>query len=189
MQDFITETGEHLEETERNLLLLGQRPGDVELMNEIFRSIHTIKGSSEYLGLERIAELSHKLESLLDLLRRGEREADKEIVELLIGANDRLGQLVSDLDQHQAEQTQIDDLVGQLATFAGEVVIEAAQGQELSPSALDGVVQEAVYEDENDEELFGIFFGSTQRRASGAARGDNKVRGRRGGRTGIGTMH
>jgi two-component system chemotaxis sensor kinase CheA len=157
LSDFITETGEHLEETERNLLLLGQQPGDVELMNEIFRSIHTIKGSSEYLGLERIAELSHKLESLLDLLRRGEREADKEIVELLIGANDRLGQLVSDLDEHQAEQTQIDDLVGQLATLAGEVVTEAAQGQELSPSALDGVVQEAVYGDENDEELFGIF--------------------------------
>ena len=71
LQDFITETGEHLEDTERNLLRLEQQPEDAGVLNEIFRSIHTIKGSSEYLGLERIAELTHKLENLLDLLRRG----------------------------------------------------------------------------------------------------------------------
>ncbi|RJQ70744.1 MAG: hypothetical protein C4519_20725, partial [Desulfobacteraceae bacterium] len=59
LQDFIVETGEHLSETERNLLRLEQQPGDAGVLNEIFRSIHTIKGSSEYLGLERIAELSH----------------------------------------------------------------------------------------------------------------------------------
>ena len=76
LQDFITETREHLEEVERNVLLLEQQPDDASVLNEIFRSIHTIKGSSEYLGMERIAELSHKLESLLDLLRRGERSVD-----------------------------------------------------------------------------------------------------------------
>ena len=70
LQDFITETGEHLEETERNLLQLEQQQDDADTLNKIFRSIHTIKGSSEYLGLERVAELSHKLESLLELLRR-----------------------------------------------------------------------------------------------------------------------
>ena len=50
LQDFITETGEHLGDTERNLLRLEQQPDDAELLNEIFRSIHTIKGSAEYLG-------------------------------------------------------------------------------------------------------------------------------------------
>ena len=45
------------------------------------------------------------------MLRRGEREADKQIIEVLIGANDRIGQLVSDLEQHQKEKTDIDDLV------------------------------------------------------------------------------
>ncbi|MGD8846845.1 MAG: Hpt domain-containing protein, partial [Desulfobacteraceae bacterium] len=72
LQDFITETGEHLEETERNLLRMKQQPDDVDTLNTIFRSVHTIKGSSEYMGLEGIATLSHQLESLLEELRRKE---------------------------------------------------------------------------------------------------------------------
>ena len=152
---FITETGEHLDDTESNLLRLEQQPDDAELLNEIFRSIHTIKGSAEYLGMERIAELSHKLESLLDLLRRGEREADKQIIEVLIGANDRIGQLVSDLEQHQEEKTDIDELVGRIERFTGEV--EQGAVEETEAAAQTAAVEGDVYEDEYDEELFSIF--------------------------------
>jgi two-component system chemotaxis sensor kinase CheA len=90
LSDFIAETREHLEEVERNVLVLEQQPDDAAVLNEIFRSIHTIKGSSEYLGMERIAELSHKLESLLDLLRRGERSVDAGLIDLLIEGDDGL---------------------------------------------------------------------------------------------------
>ena len=154
MQDFIIETGEHLEDTERNLLRLEQKPGDADVLNDIFRSIHTIKGSSEYLGLERVAELSHKLESLLDQLRRGERETDSSVIDLLIGTNDRIGQLVDDLSRHEAERTEIDDLVVRLDAMTGEVTPISAEALEVEAGA--GGESEA-FEDEYDDELFGIF--------------------------------
>ncbi len=154
LQDFIAETGEHLEDTERNLLRLEQSPEDARVLNEIFRSIHTIKGSSEYLGLERIAELSHKLESLLDLLRRGERKLDPSVEDLFIATHDRIAQLVDDLSKHQAEQTAIDDLVRRIEGYTGEAAPVSAE--ELSATAPPQTDTNAI-EDEYDQELFGIF--------------------------------
>jgi two-component system, chemotaxis family, sensor kinase CheA len=154
LQDFIVETGEHLEDTERNLLRLEQQPEDTAVLNEIFRSIHTIKGSSEYLGLERIAELSHKLESLLDLLRRGERKLERAVVDLLIGTHDRIAQLVDDLSQHQAERAPIDDLVQRLERFGGQKAPVSVEEAVTDTSSQDGT---NAIEDEYDQELFGIF--------------------------------
>ncbi len=149
LQDFITETGEHLEETERNLLQLEQHPDDAETLNKIFRSIHTIKGSSEYLGLARVADLSHKLESLLELLRRGERGVDRPVMDLLMACNDRIGALVDELDQHQEERSSIDDLVSDLKEASEQTSPDAADAADASDDGYD--------EDEYDEELFGIF--------------------------------
>ena len=59
LQDFITEANEHLEEMESCLLQLEKAPDDKEIMNDIFRAIHTIKGASQFVGLARISELSH----------------------------------------------------------------------------------------------------------------------------------
>ena len=86
LQDFIAETVEHLEEMEGNLLRLETDPGNRETLNDIFRSVHTIKGASEYLGMERIAELSHKLENLLDLMRHNAQSASREVLDLLMAA-------------------------------------------------------------------------------------------------------
>ncbi len=155
LRDFIAETGEHLEETERNLLRLEQEPGNADLLNEIFRSVHTIKGSSEYLGMERIAELSHRLESLLDLLRRGERHTDSAVVDLLIAANDRIKTLVGDLTQGQQESAAIEDLVLQINSFINEQNLpdtEEDPSKKISkPETISGM------EEEYDQELFSIF--------------------------------
>ena len=168
LQDFITETGEHLEETERNLLQLEQQPDDAETLNKIFRSIHTIKGSSEYLGLVRVAELSHKLESLLELVRRGERGVDKALIDLLMGCNDRIGTLVDELDQHQEERSSIDDLVSDL---------NAASEKNGSGAAdLDGEAEEGYDEDEYDEELFGIFTEQLKDGLAGLSRDTDQLR-------------
>ncbi|MBC2734340.1 MAG: chemotaxis protein CheA, partial [Desulfobacteraceae bacterium] len=111
LQDFVAETVEHLEEMEGNLLQLETDPGNRDTLNDIFRSIHTIKGASEYLGMERIAELSHKLENLLDLMRHNAQTASGEVIDLLMAARDRIGILTADLHQTQAEQADIDDLL------------------------------------------------------------------------------
>ena len=144
LEDFADETREHLEELEGCLLQLEADPTNSELLNTIFRSMHTIKGASEYLGFERIARLSHRLENLLDSFREGNLLADKMAVDLLIDARDRISELVSQVESSGQENLEIDDLLDR---------VEAITSGESAP------VQEAttVYSGEADTELFEIF--------------------------------
>lgn len=119
LQDFIAETTEHLEEMEKGLLQLESHPGDTDVLNDIFRCAHTIKGAAEYVGLERTAELSHKLENLLELLRKGEAQPTEDMIDTLIGARDRIASLLTDLERSQKEETEIDDLIGRIEELAG----------------------------------------------------------------------
>ncbi len=142
LQDFIAETGEHLEEMETKLLELEENPGEREILDDIFRSAHTIKGSAEYLGMERIGELSHKLENLLEMLRKGERSPDKEIIDTLIAARDRIVLLISDLERSEAEETEIKDLIERIDELSSK---QDEPEVDLSPD------EKAEYTDDEDQ--------------------------------------
>lgn len=72
VQDFITESGEHVETAESALLELENHPEDAELINKIFRAFHTIKGMAGFLNLTEIQALAHSSENLLDLARKSQ---------------------------------------------------------------------------------------------------------------------
>jgi two-component system chemotaxis sensor kinase CheA len=93
LTSFLAEAREHLESIEARILSLESDP-DPKIVNEIFRSLHTIKGVSGFLNLQQIKKLSHELESLLDELRSHAREVDRSLVDLLLLGCDTLGQLV-----------------------------------------------------------------------------------------------
>ncbi|WLE97707.1 MAG: chemotaxis protein CheW [Candidatus Electrothrix communis] len=171
LPDFIVEAAEHLEEMESSLLRLEQNYEDKEVLDEIFRSIHTIKGAAQFVGIERVSELSHKLENLLDLIRRHEITLNTAITDLLIAGKDRMALLVDELERNQAEETEVSDLVEQVRRVvegedeAGENAVTASD----AASAEDELVQEELNEeqsgllaeenmsDEYDEELYNIF--------------------------------
>jgi chemotaxis protein histidine kinase CheA len=161
LQDFIVETVEHLEEMEGNLLRLEANPASRETLDDIFRSVHTIKGASEYLGLEGLAELSHKLENLLDSLRREGLTVSRDVIDLLMAVRDRMRLLIDDLEATQTEQTVFADLVERLQSLlsqtrpAGEG--EAPPAAATVPEALAVGADDSEYEEEFDEELFAIF--------------------------------
>jgi two-component system chemotaxis sensor kinase CheA len=120
LQDFITEANEHLDEMESCLLQLEKAPDDKEVMNDIFRAIHTIKGASQFVGLARISELSHKMENLLDLLRQGEKELNQDITDTLIDTKDRLAKLTKELELNQEEDSEIEDLLERIVALSEE---------------------------------------------------------------------
>ena len=94
---FREESLEHIEVVETKLLDLesgGVNPNDI---NEIFRSIHTIKGGSGFLGFEAIKELSHGMESLLDMIRNGKRELTSDAADVLLRGSDLLKAMLNDL--------------------------------------------------------------------------------------------
>jgi two-component system, chemotaxis family, sensor kinase CheA len=96
LRDFLVESHDNLEVLETSLVKLEQTPGDEDLLNAIFRTIHTVKGSSGFLGFGNLEAVSHAAENLLSDLRTGRITFDAEINTALFSAIDYLRkQLVS----------------------------------------------------------------------------------------------
>ena len=156
LPDYLVEATEHLEEMESLLLKLADEPENVEVLDEIFRPIHSIKGAAQFIGLDRSSRLAHRLEDLLDLLRKGERPSSPAIVDLLISARDLIVKLADELENSQAELSSVDDMVDQItAEIEADVLADSV---DLPKDVADQRnVASATYNEENDQELFGIF--------------------------------
>jgi len=121
--EFINESNEHLESLEPKLLQLEKEPNNLDLLNDIFRSFHTIKGASSFLGLTQIINLSHKLENVLDSLRRGKLKATSEIIDLLFKGTDILKALFEDLSSGDKERMKrvTSDSLREVEEFISEI--------------------------------------------------------------------
>ncbi|MGR3292831.1 MAG: chemotaxis protein CheW [Candidatus Scalindua sp.] len=95
--EFLSEVLDHLEESESNILSIEDEACDYEVINAIFRSIHSIKGSAGFLGLTDMQRLSHELEALLDKARKGEITITQEIIDISLSAIDTLRKLRDNL--------------------------------------------------------------------------------------------
>ncbi|OXS28777.1 MAG: chemotaxis protein CheA [Desulfovibrio sp. MES5] len=101
--DFIAEAKEHLETIEPNLLELEKAPGNLALLNDIFRPMHSLKGASGFLGLNRINQLAHKAENILDELRKGSMVVTSEIMDVILASTDALRQMIDNLEVNNSE--------------------------------------------------------------------------------------
>lgn len=101
--DFVIEAREHLETIEPALLLLEKTPDNLKLLDEIFRPMHSLKGASGFLGLNRMNRLAHKGESVLDELRKGRMRVSAEIMDLILRSTDTLKEMVESLESDGTE--------------------------------------------------------------------------------------
>ncbi len=108
-KEFLAEGMDGLDRMERCLTELEQRPGDRELLDEIFRAVHTIKGSTGFLGLKRLELLAHAGESLLDSLREGRIKATADVVSGLLQLLDVLRQILKLIELTGGEGTRASD--------------------------------------------------------------------------------
>lgn len=130
IDEFIIDAREHLSVVEDSLLSLEKRPAAEQawaMIDRCFRSIHTIKGDAGFLGLARIHELAHAMESLLS---GTEFPVAHRLIELLFCARDRLAALVD--DAYQSSQIEIQDLIDQLAAAASRKGAEVEFELDLS---------------------------------------------------------
>ncbi len=119
--DFVLESLENLESIELNLINLEQAPDDTDIINDIFRPFHTIKGVSGFLDLKKINRLSHSTENLLDSAREGNFVIDNEITDLILASVDKLKQLLQCVEDGIAsgtspmgEEVNIDGLINRI---------------------------------------------------------------------------
>ncbi len=103
LTDFFVEAKEHLETIEPNLLELEKSPDNLGLLNEIFRPMHSLKGASGFLGLNKINGLAHKAENILDELRQGSMKVTSGIMDLILSATDALRTMVDNLETSGVE--------------------------------------------------------------------------------------
>ena len=94
---FLAEALDHLGTIEAALLALDERPGDVTLLNDIFRPFHTIKGNAGALGVTSVQEVAHRVENLLDLARSGRRTMGPADVDVVLRAVDVLSSMIRDI--------------------------------------------------------------------------------------------
>jgi two-component system chemotaxis sensor kinase CheA len=97
--DFITESYEHIESAEAGLLALEAQPGDTEVLNQVFRGFHTIKGMAGFLNLSDIGSLAHSAENLLDLARKGELCLTGNNLDLILSGIDMLKSMLAQLTE------------------------------------------------------------------------------------------
>ncbi len=114
LQDFVVESEEALQRMDQDMVALESTPNDADLLNRIFRAIHTIKGTSSFLGLDPIVKLSHRAEDVLNALRRGDARLTRRMMDALLGARDQLGRMLADLRNQQVRTYPIDDLLNEL---------------------------------------------------------------------------
>lgn len=115
---FIEEAFEHLESIEVNVLELEQSPDDLDIINNIFRPFHTIKGVSGFLNLKTINKLAHATENLLDDVRNGKRPMDSDVIDIVLKVGDALSSMVAnikDVLENGPENYQDTDISGFVA--------------------------------------------------------------------------
>ncbi len=91
---FLQECGENLDTLENGLLRMGEGESDADLLNEVFRAAHSIKGGAATLGFTALAELTHHMETLLDEMRAGKRGVHEDDVEILLSSLDVLREIL-----------------------------------------------------------------------------------------------
>lgn len=128
---FIEESKEHLQACNEQLLELEKNPDDLGIVNEIFRAAHTLKGMSATMGYEDIADLTHKMENVLDAIRNSKIHVTTEILDVVFKAADDLEEMVLDIEAGGSGKKDVQELVTLLNKIeAGEQVDSVIQQTE-----------------------------------------------------------
>jgi two-component system chemotaxis sensor kinase CheA len=102
LSSFILEAHDHLDDIEERILDL-EKDFDEQTVHDIFRSMHTIKGVSSFIGLHKIKRLSHHLETILNSLRSGEIEMEDQVIDVLLSGADTLQKMIHDIEVQAAK--------------------------------------------------------------------------------------
>ncbi len=114
LNEFLTESEELLQQADQDLVTLESAPEDEELLNRVFRTFHTIKGTSGFMGFTQVVELTHQAEDVLNLLRKKERKVTRQTMDVLLVVLDQLRAMMEDIRQHTPRQYDLSALLGQL---------------------------------------------------------------------------
>ena len=156
--DFIDESTEGLDVVDARLIDLESEPDNIDIINEVFRPVHSLKGNAAYFGLMRVKELAHSIENVLDAIRYKRIRMTKRVIDVLLPGIDRLKQMLMSIRNDDAECGNPDEIAALVKTIQGvlsengddaekSAVVEMLKGKigqiaGLAPEAVPGHVAE-----------------------------------------------
>jgi two-component system chemotaxis sensor kinase CheA len=130
LQDFLTEATDLLSDVDNKLVELEKSPDDRDLLNQIFRGFHTIKGGAGFLNAHPLVELCHRTENLFDKLRNGELTLTPEIMDVIMAATGSVRDMFGFLAQARMPEPADKDLLLELdAVLAGDKAMQVWKNQ------------------------------------------------------------
>jgi two-component system chemotaxis sensor kinase CheA len=142
LREFLTETNESLDVVDVELVRFEQDPNNAKILDNIFRLVHTIKGTCGFLGLPRLEALAHAAETLMGKFRDG-MPVTGDAVTLILSTIDRIKAILDELERHQQEPDGEDrDLIGELE----RMVVESSAAPALAPAAPKQATGSLVYQ-------------------------------------------
>ena len=120
---FITESQEHLDALNKFLLKLEGDPTNLDVITEIFRSAHTLKGMSATMGYDQLTELAHEMENLLEHLRTGDTPVNANVVDTLFACFDTLGAIINAIAEDKPGQIDYSALVSEIRSISEGIVV------------------------------------------------------------------
>ena len=97
LEMFFEETDEHLLKLNELVLEFEKDAADTQILNDIFRSAHTLKGMAGTMGFEKMTEITHKLENVFSILKEGKMLADQEVISVVFNSLDALAEVVENI--------------------------------------------------------------------------------------------
>ncbi len=169
-ESFVVETREILEKLDLELVELEKRTDDTNLLNQIFRSFHTVKGTAGFLGLVKMQAVTHRLEDILNKLRKGEVKLNSEIMDGILQGFDTMKVLMDTIENNKNEDVETEGIIQTLegllkamesgdfsavGSQAAPEVAQVEQAQEQAPvvEKVETVVEETTKEEEQAEEV------------------------------------
>ncbi|MFK0089434.1 chemotaxis protein CheA [Pseudomonas sp. NPDC090755] len=153
LQDFLVEAGEILEQLSEQLVELESRPDDADLLNAIFRGFHTVKGGAGFLQLNELVECCHIAENVFDILRKGERRVDAELMDVVLEALDTVNSMFGQVRERSEITPATPELLAALSRLAEPGGAEQAPAPEPVVEAAPEAQAEADITDTEFEQL------------------------------------
>lgn len=135
---FLEESAENIENLNQSMLELEKEPGNVELVNEIFRYAHTLKGMAATMGYTNISELTHSMENVLDKLRNGNLQVSTELITVLFQCVDTLERMIGNVSEGKSDDIDCSDVLNKIGSIMdsnpvkSEVISEKSNDLELN---------------------------------------------------------
>ncbi len=150
LQEFIAEATENLAVIDQELVRLEQQPNDKEILGNIFRLVHTVKGTCGFLGLSRLEKVAHSGENVLGKFRDGELEVTPDAVTIILECIDRIRDILTSIEETGSEPegddsaliNSLDKLIEEpgAAPAPAAAAAAAAADESADASESDGVV-------------------------------------------------